>query len=185
MSPRLDLVLDAALAAFLRYGVKRTAMEDIAREAGMSRSSLYQYVRSKEDAFARVRERMFARAVDQAAAAAGAHDGPVEQAVAVLAVKLRLVASVHRDSPHAREILAEHDRSTAPGQDALLAGLAGILTGVLAPPAAASPLSAQELAEVLLALTRGLEHDLDHPDRAERLLGETVRLLLGPLEETA
>ncbi len=43
--------LAAALAVFGRYGYRRTTMEDIAAEAGMSRPALYLLFRNKKDIF--------------------------------------------------------------------------------------------------------------------------------------
>lgn len=41
--------MTAALSVFAAYGFRRASMEDIAREAGMSRAALYQHFRNKED----------------------------------------------------------------------------------------------------------------------------------------
>ncbi|GAA2611555.1 TetR family transcriptional regulator [Actinomadura fulvescens] len=41
-------------------------MDDIAREAGISRSAVYQYVRTKDDAFRRLAERLHNDAFDRA-----------------------------------------------------------------------------------------------------------------------
>ena len=46
---KAQAVLLAALDVFARYGFRRSAMEDIARAAGMSRPALYQHFRNKED----------------------------------------------------------------------------------------------------------------------------------------
>lgn len=48
MSSREEKILDAALRAFTRYGVKRTNMADIAKEAGISRQTLYKSFGSKD-----------------------------------------------------------------------------------------------------------------------------------------
>ncbi|WP_300053836.1 TetR/AcrR family transcriptional regulator [Sulfitobacter sp.] len=42
-------VLDAALHVFSRYGVKRTSMGDLCEEAGVSRQTLYNRFRNKDD----------------------------------------------------------------------------------------------------------------------------------------
>lgn len=48
--PELDPILDAAGACLERYGLRRTTMTDIAREAGIARSTLYQRVSSVDQA---------------------------------------------------------------------------------------------------------------------------------------
>ena len=49
MSERENEILEAALRVFSQYGVKRTSMADIAKEAGISRQTLYKSFRSKDD----------------------------------------------------------------------------------------------------------------------------------------
>jgi AcrR family transcriptional regulator len=46
--PQPDRIVAAAEVCFERWGVVRTRMEDIAREAGIARPSLYRYFPSKE-----------------------------------------------------------------------------------------------------------------------------------------
>jgi AcrR family transcriptional regulator len=50
-SPRLDLIADATRSLFARYGYRRTSMDDIAREAGMAKATLYAHCASKDDVF--------------------------------------------------------------------------------------------------------------------------------------
>jgi AcrR family transcriptional regulator len=45
------LILKSALTVFLNYGFKKTSMDDIAREAKMSRPALYQVFKNKSDIF--------------------------------------------------------------------------------------------------------------------------------------
>lgn len=52
MTTRSQNILDAAEHVFLRYGVKRSSMADIASEAGISRQTLYKSFRSKDDILA-------------------------------------------------------------------------------------------------------------------------------------
>ena len=44
-------IVEAAKKLFARLGYKKTALDDIAREAGFAKSSLYHYFSSKEDLF--------------------------------------------------------------------------------------------------------------------------------------
>ncbi len=48
---RRDAILDAAAGVFLRYGFKKTSMDDLARAAGLSRQGLYLHFETKEAIF--------------------------------------------------------------------------------------------------------------------------------------
>jgi len=48
-APDADPVLDAALAAFLDFGIRRTSMGEIARRAGISPATLYRRYAAKSD----------------------------------------------------------------------------------------------------------------------------------------
>lgn len=43
-----QLIHQAALSNFARYGLRKTTLEDIARDLGVTKSNLYRYTRSKE-----------------------------------------------------------------------------------------------------------------------------------------
>jgi AcrR family transcriptional regulator len=47
-----DGILEAARRRFLRFGVPKTTMDEIAREAGCSRTTLYSHFRNKRDLYA-------------------------------------------------------------------------------------------------------------------------------------
>jgi AcrR family transcriptional regulator len=51
-------ILSAAQHLFLRYGVKRTSIDDVAREAAIAKGTVYLYYESKNDLFAAVYERL-------------------------------------------------------------------------------------------------------------------------------
>lgn len=50
-APRRAAILDAAMRVFLRYGFKKTSMDDLARAAGLSRQGLYIHFSTKEELF--------------------------------------------------------------------------------------------------------------------------------------
>ena len=167
---RLGEILDAAYVCLTRHGVRRTTMEDIARQAGMSRSAAYQYVQNKDDAFRRLAERVHARALEAAGQAAGSQDSPAERARGVLAVKFDLMRRLAEVSPHARELLACGPE--------VCAGFAGelkvLLGGIFAEAGLEDP---AEAAEICLALVAGLE---TVPDGA-RLLSPAADALIAGL----
>jgi TetR/AcrR family transcriptional regulator len=171
---RLDQILGAAYRCFSRHGVRRTTMEDIAGEAGLSRPALYQYVTNKQDAFRRLAQRLFTRALTDARTAAAA-PVPVEQRLyQVLETKLELTLRLFHDSPHAAELLDEGTRLTGDLVAAYTAELvevvAATLRELLGP-------DARDVAEVAVALVRGLEADLTDPETPRRRLRLGVRLL--------
>jgi AcrR family transcriptional regulator len=63
------VILDAAQSLFLRYGVKRTALDDVAREAGVAKGTLYLYFDSKDAIFAAIAEHLCAEVLRNAEAA--------------------------------------------------------------------------------------------------------------------
>ena len=46
-----EAVLNAALPLFLRYGYRKTSMEDVARASGFSRQSIYTWYPNKKKLF--------------------------------------------------------------------------------------------------------------------------------------
>ncbi len=47
--PKLRLILDKTLGLFGEFGIRNINMDDISRKVGISKKTLYQYVKSKED----------------------------------------------------------------------------------------------------------------------------------------
>lgn len=49
MNPELLNILEKVAALYMKYGIKSITMDDVARELGMSKKTLYQYVENKND----------------------------------------------------------------------------------------------------------------------------------------
>jgi TetR/AcrR family transcriptional regulator len=178
---RLAAVLDATYHCFARHGVRRTTMEDIATAAGMSRPAVYQYVRNKDDAFRRLAERLFATARAAARAAAGEAAALPDRLFGILGPKLALTQRVFRDSPHATELLGEHARLTVDLDAALAADLKRLVVAALV--AAEVPRrDAREIAEIAVALTRGVEADRSDDRATERRLRRGLALIVAGLD---
>ena len=158
---RVNRILAAAYECFARHGLRKTTMDDIAAAAGMSRPAVYQYIRNKQDAFQRLAIGILDTALRESRAAASAGGTLTQRLDRVLAVRLDLTCRLHRDSPHAIELIganAELDR-------AFTANLIDLLTATIADAASEVDLrlgegNAREVAELALALTRGLEADV-------------------------
>lgn len=96
ISDRRERIIRAAITVFRRSGFHVATTKDIAREADLTQSNLYNYVRSKHDVLFLVCEHLvglYQHAVDEALAReVNAHDRLVEALRAVI-----MVMSAHRD----------------------------------------------------------------------------------------
>src|SRR4030088_3855035 len=69
-SAQCEAILVAATAAFLRYGFKKTSMDDVARAAGVSRQGLYLYFDTKDLLFREALQHLMSHLISAARAAA-------------------------------------------------------------------------------------------------------------------
>ena len=74
-----DRILDAAERLLARFGYKKTTMEDIAREAGLCKRTLYLHVSSKEAVALSTIDRIVDRLTGQLRAVAAAEGSPEER----------------------------------------------------------------------------------------------------------
>jgi AcrR family transcriptional regulator len=174
---RVEEILDAAYVCFARHGARRTTMDDIATEAGLSRPALYQYLRNKDDVLRRLCERLFAGALERARRAAGSDD-LVARLDGVLGTKMELVSKLFADSPHhAAELIGAGSRVAAQlGADyrqrvreLVIEALDGRV----------------EHAELLLAFAAGLEQDLADPATARARLRQGIEIFTAGMRSMA
>lgn len=158
--PRLDLILDAAFRAFASYGYRRTAMEDIARGAGLSRTALYLHFRSKEDIFRSLAERHF-RETLAAVRSALATPGPVEQALrAAFVAKDGKFMEIVLSTPHGSELMDAGFSVTGELARQAEEEMAGIFADWIATRRLGDGLSsAQALGKLILSALKGLKSD--------------------------
>jgi AcrR family transcriptional regulator len=105
-----DRILGAAFTLFGRYGFKRTSMEDIASEAGLSRTALYLQFRNKEDIFRELASGLHEEGLSGAEAAlAGDHPLSDRVRAAVEAKTLKMIEIIQA-SPHGSELMDERNR---------------------------------------------------------------------------
>jgi TetR/AcrR family transcriptional regulator, mexJK operon transcriptional repressor len=105
-----ERVLRAAFARFSSYGFRRTSMEDIALEAGVSRAALYLQFANKEEIFRALSRELHDRALEETEKALRG-DAPLGERLhaAALAKSLRFV-EIASGSPHGSELLDENSR---------------------------------------------------------------------------
>ncbi|NEA29265.1 TetR/AcrR family transcriptional regulator [Actinomadura bangladeshensis] len=158
--PQTDRILDAALRSFETYGPRRTTMDDVARESGLGRATIYRRFPTKGDLVTGVllREaRRFFAELDEAVAALPTLE---ERLVEGFAVALRISREqrlVNRLMVVEPELILPHSTVKA---GPLLAAARGYIAGRLrtaqrlgAAPADVDP---EVVAEILVRLTHSL-----------------------------
>lgn len=185
---RQKLLLEAALAVFLRYGFRKTSMEEVARAAHISRQGLYLHFKTKEDLF-RATVRHFLSSTLSAAKAEleGAPSTPLKVRLerAFDAVIGRFVGMLGADAEDLGEassallgpLLREHERS-------FVEQLAKTLRseGVHGAYKSAG-LSAKQLAETLYATARGLKYSAQSRAEFGERMAVAIRVLCAPCKE--
>jgi TetR/AcrR family transcriptional regulator len=188
VAQRREQLLDAALRTFARYGFRRTAMDDIAAEAGVSRPSLYQHFTGKEDVFRALSRRLHDQALTASGVAARGGGPLAERLRAVLAPKLDLVLDIARESPHAAELLDENDRICGGIEQEFRAALVRLLANVFRAAARRGEvdlrgrgLSASDAAALAVDGVLGVERELAEPDVQRRRLTQFATVLAAGL----
>jgi len=158
----LDPYLDAAAACFARHGISRTSVPDIARELGISRTTVYRQVGTVEQAarllLARELHRFLAHLPGVLAGAAG------PETVTRLLAAVVLFA---REHPVLAKVLADETELIGPFLTVELPDLVARVSEI------ATPLLER-------AMTAGLIHRRDPAGLAEFLVRTTVSLVLAP-----
>ena len=112
-NPKRDAIIQAASTLFRRYGYRRTSMEDIAKETGVSRPSLYSYFKNKDEVFRSLSVRLHENALSESDRLLSADPKKVsleKRLEGALAAKLGGVTTFGDESPHGNEICDEANR---------------------------------------------------------------------------
>lgn len=158
----LDPYLDAAAACFARHGVGRTSVPDIARELGISRTTVYRQVGTIEQAARLLLARELHRFLDHLPAVLEGAAGPET-------VTRLLAAVVHfaREHPVLAKVLADEPELIGPFLTQDLPDLVARVTAI------ATPLLDR-------AMAAGLVRHQDPAVLAEFVVRTTVSLVLAP-----
>jgi AcrR family transcriptional regulator len=165
-SPQREAILMAATAIFLRYGFKKTSMDDVARAAGVSRQGLYLYFDTKDLLFTEALQHLVSHLISNAHAVA--EDGN-------LSLRDRLLGAfeaVHCSAFHnaSREDASELLQSAQSAAGALLVQLERDLMGIAAALLAEAGIADRweeagvtvaELSEQLLMSAKGIKASVD------------------------
>ena len=187
-NPKRKAILAAAHTQFSQYGYRKTSMEDIAQELGISRASLYSYFENKDEIFRCVSTSLHDQAV---AAAKMCLDDHAQVGDLGLKIESALLAR-HRPfqyefarSPHGKELHDEYSRlcgdivteSHQQFQDMLSAALkAGSRRGDVDLKKAG--VTAAQAAELLNLATAGLKRGAADPKTFEKRLRKFAAIFI-------
>lgn len=154
----VDAVLDAALAVFGSLGLRRATVDDIARQAGIGRVTIYRKIGGKQDLVNAVLVREMQRLLTGVMAAVEAADGPTER----IAVSFATTVTAFRDNALWQRLLTlETDSAlqqmTLEGQSVLVAAVAAAVQ-ILWPELGDAAPSAFQLAraELMVRITHSV-----------------------------
>jgi AcrR family transcriptional regulator len=173
MKKQNEKIVQAALQVFMRYGIRRTTMNDIAREAGLVRQTLYTVYSSKDEVLCAA-IRYFSDQIQQEVEARWQQADSLGQKLDVY-FEQAIVASFRmiRASPEAGDMI---DGYSAAGKAEILRGQARkaeAIAGILQPFEAAilaSGLSVSQLATFVQCAALGLRNSAgDEAELAELL----------------
>jgi AcrR family transcriptional regulator len=185
-----EAILTGALRCFARDGYRRTALDRVAREAGISRAALYLHFANKEQLFRALVGAQHTRALAEAAEAARGAGSLVERLTAALIAKTGRFFDLLRGSEHAEEFLDENHRLCGELSADASTKHARLLARMLAAAAAGGEiagLSPMKAAELLLDTAEGIKvrgrTTLTAREYRERL-GQAVRIVIAGLAPT-
>jgi AcrR family transcriptional regulator len=102
--------LASAYDVFLRYGFRRTTMDDIAKEAGMSRPALYLLFKNKPEIFRALAQDVCVRCLSGAEAVLKTRLKKSDKLLAILDLGMLDVMEELARSPHGEELIGvEHE----------------------------------------------------------------------------
>jgi AcrR family transcriptional regulator len=178
-------ILDAALTVFGQYGYRRTSMDDIAREAGIAKGTIYLSFTSKEEVFRALSRRLAQRILADAEAARHRPGTTADILAAMHIAWFGTYVETIRRSPHAVELLdAKHRLSADPVADAashykrLVVDVLTEAVGTGELDLARADLTTDTAAELLIAAARGLQPGESPPETYHRHLTALVRIMV-------
>lgn len=145
-------ILDAALTVFGRLGYRRTSMDAIAEECGVSRPTLYLRFKNKQELFLSIGQRALSQISIAAERAAASHEEVPERLFAVLCTKLDYLESHFENTPR-RGLVAEGGREATELVEEFTTRHRQLVVRLLAEAEIADP---GETADILLDAVAGI-----------------------------
>lgn len=182
---REGAIFDAAFTVFTRYGFQRCTMDDIAREAGMSRPALYQYFRNKKAIYRGLVKRL-ADGMEQGIAAGLQRPGPLAKVLtetydmAVIAPLASLM-----DTPHGPDLVAMHGDLAEGMMDDLRVRKHALLAAFFAQRTGADAGTVSDLADLVIDAFEGAKMRCADIAALQAAFGKSVILIAEAAQNSA
>lgn len=163
-SERREQALETAAGIFLRYGYRKTSMDDIAQAVGLSRQGLYLWFPNKKALFSDMLDHLMATTKTGVVAALKDDGRPlVDRVVAAFDVYAGAFVAAGVNATAMDELLETSVRVVGDRVAEFEDDFRGLLAEVLA-PVGDDDLSAADLADLLYAVSAGLKYRVDGRD---------------------
>jgi AcrR family transcriptional regulator len=178
-------ILQASIDVFLRYGYRKTSMDDLARAAGISRQGLYLHFASKDELFRETATWLAQQGLAAMRAALARDDLPIEERLVGAFAALHVQSDGSQMSmEHMNEIVATARQLVGPVLEEFDQAVLKELTRTIQAagtkvPWRAAGLTAKSLAQHLYAASHGLKHYARTPAEYQAGLRVAVRLVCG------
>jgi AcrR family transcriptional regulator len=175
---RRSAILDAALGVFLRYGFKKTSMDDLARAADISRQGLYLHFATKEELFKTGVLRLIESIRDQGRKVL-ASDLPVDEKVLEFFVAIH-AQFVGESAENLNELMDAAHQIVGDAAEKLEEDQAAALAKLLRQSGVAAHwknLAATDLAAQLFATSAGLKHAVKSADDYRKKMRIAVQIV--------
>ena len=174
-------ILQAAQSLFIRYGVKRTSIDEVARAADIAKGTLYLYYESKEMLFAEVAKNICADILAEARRAASMPVPLAERLVGILDAEIGVLHRLVEHSPHVRELTETKEAIASAAFATLDRDIKQLITTVLSE----ENIARQDAAEMFIAAAVGTTQSGDTSAELYRSrLRAIVDILLVGLKQT-
>ena len=180
-------ILAAARSVFLRYGLKRVSMNDIAEAAAVSRPALYLLFKNKEEIFIAAYLRWVDETIAQVNEAMALTALPKEKLARAFEIWAVGPFELTRASAAAEELVDCNFAFAAAarnhGHTTFEATIAPVVATLSETVPAASRIAPDRIAHVLVSAVRGFKQSAATPDDMRRLIDQLLLLLFGPKED--
>jgi len=171
---RIEAILDAGLALALASGLKSTTMEAIAKEANISKATLYSYFPDKQAIFASITARLFVELKQLVEISLEKNCSLGDKIALALASKNKVVFSLFITSSHKEEIISKKSKfakkEVAQFENYLQQKIASILSE-------AGHSEPQKYAQILIACSEGISSRATNVSQ----IGPAIRLVVNKL----